>query len=473
MRAIKHDGNPLMPHFTRRNLLAGAAAFAAWPIARAASLSGDFDVAIVGAGAAGIAAARRVAAAGKTYVVLEAAGRPGGRIASARHPSGALYERGANRFSAPRRNPLVALASAERLHPYDPPPGRRLYVGDREARDGEYDDFTASLRRAVRTIDAIAELGRDSAAAHALPDLGAWQQTVAFVLGPLICGKNLEDVSTIDLAHHEDRPDDVMIREGTAALISAAVKPLRVELNTAVEHIHVGRHGRVDIDTAKGSLSARTVIVTASTNVLASGRIKFSPVLPKHAGDALARLSLGTYERIVFDLPGNPFRFRNDERVIFKTRDLRSLMFQMRAGGTDLVYADVGGRFGRELVNAGKRAIADFIEGELAAHFGGDTDTKIGNITVTRWDKEPFVQGGFSAAAPGAGTSRRALLPPIADRVFLAGEAAHETLWGTVAGAALSGERAAKAALKFLGTGAAKEAASKPAKSRKARRRRR
>lgn len=461
-----------MPYcFTRRDLLAGTAAFAAWPYVPVRAASGDFDVVVVGAGAAGLAAARRIAAAGRSCVVLEAAARPGGRIASAVHPTGAIYDRGANRFPAPSRNPLVALARAARLHPYDPPAGRRLYVGEREARDGEYDDFTAALRRAVRTIGAIAELGRDSAASHALPDLGAWQQTVAFVLGPLTCGKDLDEVSTLDLAHLEDRPDDVVIREGTAALLAAAVKPLTVELNTAVERIDMSDRGRVGIETTRGRVSGRAVIVTASTNVLASGRIRFSPSLPKRVAEALAQLSLGTYERIVFELPGNPFDFRDNERVIFKTGNARTLMFTMRAGATDLVYADVGGRFGRELMQAGSAAIVDFIGGELTAHFGG-AGLDAGKFVLTRWDAEPFVQGGVSAAAPGAGPSRRVLLDPVADRVFFAGEAAHETLWGTVAGAALSGERAAAAALKHLAPSTAKEAASRAEKPPRGRKRR-
>lgn len=470
---INYGGTLDMAHqLTRRDLLAGTAAFAALPFAPARSASGDFDVVIVGAGAAGIAAARHVAASGRSHVVLEAASRPGGRIASARHASGAVYDLGANRFPAPTRNPLVALARTDRLHTFDPPAGRRLYVGDREARDGEYDDFTASLRRALRTIGASAELGRDIAAARALPDVGGWQQTISFVLGPLTCGKSLEEVSTVDLAHLEDRPDDVMIREGTAALIAAAMKPLAVELNTAVERINLGGRGRVEVETSKGRVTGRTVIVTASTNVLAADRIRFSPGLPKQVSEALNHLSLGTYERIVFALPDNPFRFRDNERVIFKASDTRSLMFTMRAGGTDLAYADVGGSFGRELVGSGERAMVDFITSELTGHFGSDEDIAIGKLAVSHWDKQPFIQGGISAAAPGAGASRHVLLEPIAGRVFLAGEAAHETLWGTVAGAALSGERAAMAALKHLRAGAAKEAVSqaeKPSRTRKRR----
>jgi monoamine oxidase len=434
-----------------------AAAFAAVPALPARSASGDYDVAIVGAGAAGLAAGRRIAQAGKSYVILEAGDRAGGRIASASLPSGAIYDRGANRFSAPSRNPLVAIARAERLKLYEPSPGRRLYVGEREARDGEYDDFTASLRRANRTIAAVAELGRDIAAARALPELGDWLGTVAFVLGPLTCAKDLEDVSTVDLSRAEDRPDDVMVREGTAALIAAAGKPLAIELNTAVQRVDMGGRGRVELGTTRGTLTARTVIVTASTNVLASDRVRFSPSLPAQHAAALGKLSLGTYERAIFELSGNPFRFGADERIIFKTDNSKAIMLHTRVGGSDLVYADLAGRFGRELANAGEAAVAGFIADEFAARFGEGVKQSLGKIELTRWSKEPWVQGGFSAAAPGAAASRRALMEPISDRVFLAGEAVHETLWGTVAGAAISGERAADAALRYLGPSAPQE----------------
>jgi monoamine oxidase len=428
-----------------------AATFAAVPALPALSASGDYDVAIIGAGAAGIAAGRRVAQAGKSCVILEAGDRAGGRIASAALPSGTIYDRGAHRFSAPSRNPLVAIARAERLKLYEPSPGRRLYVGAREARDGEYDDFTASLRRANRTIAAVAELGRDIAAARALPELGDWLGTVAFVLGPLTSAKDLEDVSTVDLSRAEDRPDDVMIREGTAALMAAAGKSLAIELNTAVQRVDMGGRGRVELGTTRGTLIARTVIVTASTNVLASDRLRFSPSLPASIASSLGKLSLGTYERAIFELPGNPYRFGADERIIFKTDNSKAVMLHTRVGGSDLVYADLAGRFGRELANAGEAAVAAFIADEFAARFGEGVKQSIGKIELTRWSKEPWVQGGFSTAAPGAAASRRTLMQPIYDRVFLAGEAAHETLWGTVAGAALSGERAADAALRYLG----------------------
>jgi monoamine oxidase len=427
--------------FTRRNILAAGAMLAVAPAIPARSASGDYEVVIVGAGAAGLAAGRRIAEAGKSYVILEAADRAGGRIASANLASGAVYDRGANRFSAPSRNPLVAVARAEKLKLYEPSPGRRLYIGPREARDGEYDDFTASLRRANRTIAAVAELGRDTAASRALPELGDWRGTIAFVLGPLTAGKDLDDVSSVDLARAEDRPDDVMLREGTAALLAAAGKSLAIELGTAVQRIDMGGRGRVELATNRGTLSGRTVIVTASTNVLVSDRLRFSPGLPAAITAALSKLSLGTYERAILEMPGNPYRFGADERIIFKTDNAKTILLHTRVGGSDLLYADLAGRFGRELANAGEASVAGFLADAFAAHFGGGVKQALGKIELTRWSHEPYVQGGFSAAVPGGALSRRALMEPISDRVFLAGEAAHETLWGTVAGAALSGER--------------------------------
>ena len=70
--------------------------------------------------------------------------------------------------------------------------------------------------------------------------------------------------------------------------------------------------------------------------------------------------------------------------------------------------------------------------------------------SATRWNAAPFVLGAMSAAAPGAQPSRKILTEPIGC-MFLAGEATHETLWGTVDGAWESGERAAEAALRQIG----------------------
>ena len=65
--------------------------------------------------------------------------------------------------------------------------------------------------------------------------------------------------------------------------------------------------------------SAHTAIVTVSTNVLASGAIKFTPELPKRQVDALGKLSLGSYDHIALELDGNPLGFESDELVFEKS----------------------------------------------------------------------------------------------------------------------------------------------------------
>ena len=436
---------------SRRQFLTGAALLASAPALGQVPASGEVDIAIIGAGAAGIAAARRVAAARRSYALLEASGKIGGRVASGARVFGVEHDRGAHRLSSSGRNPLVALGRLEGLRLYDPSPARRLNVGAREARDNEYDDFTAAVRRASRAIAAAGEAGRDIAAARALPDLGDWQATVAFVLGPLFCSKDLDEVSAVDFGRAEDRSDDLVCREGLGSLIAAAAKPLTVELGRPVRRIESWGRGRVTLDTTRGAIRARALIITASINVLLSGSLRFDQPLPKHVANALAALSLGTYDRVVLELPGNPFKMADDQRLIFQTRDARSMALIGRVGGTDLAYAELTGNLGRDLSNAGEAAMVAFVGDFIAAQYGADARKRIGRTEAVRWSKEPWIRGGNSAAAPGGGASRKVLAEPVHDRIFFAGEAVHETWWGTVAGAWVSGERAATAALRYIG----------------------
>ena len=109
------------------------------------------------------------------------------------------------------------------------------------------------------------------------------------------------------------------------------------------------------------------------------------------------------------------------------------------------------GSFGRELSAKGEAAMIDFALTWLSGLYGTDMKSIVKRTHATRWNEAPWVMGAISAAAPGAQPSRKVLMEPLNSRIFLAGEAAHETLWGTVGGAWESGERAAEAALRALG----------------------
>jgi monoamine oxidase len=128
-------------------------------------------------------------------------------------------------------------------------------------------------------------------------------------------------------------------------------------------------------------------------------------------------------------------------------------------GSSSLCSIDVAGSFGRDLSAQGEQAMVAFAKEWLTKLFGSEAAAAIKKSSATRWNAAPFVQGAMSVATPGAQSSRRALGEPVGC-MYIAGEATHETLWGTVDGAWESGERAAEAALRRIGAlkGAAPEA---------------
>jgi hypothetical protein len=119
--------------------------------------------------------------------------------------------------------------------------------------------------------------------------------------------------------------------------------------------------------------------------------------------------------------------------------------------GTPLCVVDVAGAFGRDLSARGEAAMVEFASQWLAGLYGAEIKKAIGRSQATRWNSDTWTLGAASAAVPGAQLARRIMMEPVADAIWFAGEAAHETLWGTVGGAWESGERAADAVLRRMG----------------------
>jgi monoamine oxidase len=451
-----------MKRLSRRAFLAASAAAAAGPALAAprqapappsteVPRSGTVDAVIVGAGAAGIAAARRLSAAGKRYALLEAADEAGGRCITDTKLFGVPYDRGAHWIYSADINPLAKLAAQTALVIYPAPPGQRMRIGRRYAREGEMEEFLAGL---VRTNTAIADAARksDVACAQVLPkDLGDWRPTVEFVLGPYACGKELSEVSTVDLARSVERDNSAFCRQGLGTLLAKLAASLPIQLATPVKTIDWGSRTRIDVETTRGTFRTGAVIVTVSTNVLTAGKIKFSPDLPKRHLDAAGKLKLGSQDHVALELPGNPLGLRADELAFEKADSRQTAAIFANVSGSTLCVIDVGGSFGRELSGKGTAAMIDFALTWLSGLYGNDMKAIVKRRHATRWNEEPWVLGASSAAAPGAQSARKIMMEPLGNRIFFAGEASHETLWGTVGGAWESGERAADAVVKLLG----------------------
>ncbi|MET0722128.1 MAG: NAD(P)/FAD-dependent oxidoreductase [Tardiphaga sp.] len=439
---------------SRRGFLSASAALTLVPAfgARAwsAPLPREADIVVIGAGAAGISAARRVMAAGRKVIVLEASGQIGGRCSTDAATFEAPFDRGARWLHTPDSNALVKLARGAGIDVAPAPPSQKLRIGRRNARAGETEDLLATMVRANRAIDDGARRGDMSCAAVLPKDLGDWAGTIDFVLGAYATGKDLKDLSALDQFRAQDRAIDVATRQGLGALMGKLGESLPVALSTPATRI--GWSGRdIGVETAAGRIAARAVIITVSSNVLASGAIKFTPELPKRQLDAASKLSLGSYDRIALQFGGgNPLGLGRDELMIEQSAGPRTAALFANIGGTSLCTLDVAGSFGRDLSAQGEAAMTAFAVEWLAKLFGSDIAKAVKKSGATRWNASPFVQGAMSAAAPGGQASRRVLTEPMGN-LFIAGEATHETLWGTVDGAWDSGERAAEAALKKIG----------------------
>ncbi|WP_375413395.1 flavin monoamine oxidase family protein [uncultured Bradyrhizobium sp.] len=437
---------------TRRDFLSASAAFtlpglgAAW----AAPLPREADIVVIGAGAAGIAAARRVMAANRKVIVLEATGQIGGRCITDGTTFDVPFDRGARWMHNPDTNPMIKLARGAGLDVAPAPLGQKIRVGRRNARAGEVEELLATLVRANRAIDDASRGKADVSCASALPkDLGDWLGAVEFLFGANATGKDLKELSAIDKSRAQDRSAALACRQGLGTLIAKLGEGLPVSLSTPATRI--GWSGRdVAVETQAGRISARAAIITASSNVLASGDLKFTPELPRRTLDAASKVSLGSYDRIVLALPGNPLGLSRDDVVIEQSRDARTAFLFANMGGSSLCGIDVAGSFGRDLSAQGEAAMVAFALEWLSKLFGSDVVKAVKKSSVTRWNAAPFALGAMSAASPGGQGSRKILMEPVGS-LFLAGEAAHETLWGTVDGAWESGERAAEAALRKIG----------------------
>ncbi len=459
---------------TRRGFLSASAGLALTPalgvVARSAPLPREADVVVIGAGAAGIAAARRIVAANRRVIVVEAAGQVGGRCLTDTATFDVPFDRGARWMHNPDTNPMIKLARYAGLDIYAAPQGQKIRIGRRNARAGETEEFLAALVRTNRAIDDASRGRADVSCATALPkDLGDWAGTAEFVLGANFTGKDLRDVSAIDKARAQERNAAIGCRQGLGALLAKLGEQVPLALSTPASRLNWSNRD-VTVETPAGRIAARAAIITVSSNVLASGNIKFTPDLPKRQLDAAQKLSLGSYDHIALLLPGNPLGLARDDVVIEQSNSRQTALLLANIGGSSLCSIDVAGSFGRELAAQGEPAMVAFAKEWLTKLFGSEAGAAVKKSSATRWDAAPFALGAMSVAGPGNQPSRKILTEPVGC-MFLAGEATHETLWGRVDGAWESGERAAEAALRRIGAIREPEPVAAPARAPKPRRR--
>ncbi len=417
----------------------------------------DLDVVVIGAGAAGLAAARVLVGQGRRVAVLEASGRIGGRTWTAHPPElGAVwFDMGAIWLHAAECNPLVPLAreAGETLLNAAEIRCKRTFVGTRPATEAECADYDDAWGRFEEAADRLLAEPSDTslaAVARTLPD-DPWAPTIEAWEGPVICAVDADRYSLRDWRSNALWGSNLVPKGGIGAFVARRLGAgLDIRLNTPATAIDWSGAGGVRIETPRGTVRAGACIVTVSTGVLASGAIRFAPGLPVHAREAIAALPMGLAIKVALrattaDRLDLPRHCSLDHRV--ERAGEPFMIFQCWPYGRDYVQGWIGGSPAWELARQGDAAVADFALAELRRMLGARIDRVFadGPRLVTRWDANPWARGAYAYAPPGQAGARAALAEPLADgRLVFAGEACHDGLAGTVGGAWLSGEAAAR-----------------------------
>lgn len=399
------------------------------------------DVAIIGAGPAGIAAGRALLASGRSVLLIEARGRIGGRTLTlpfAGHP----VDLGAHWLHAGPVNPVVRLARSLSWRLARAPQARHLFLEGRQARAAEDRAYEQAFARADRALTREAG-GAGDVAGKALPQLGPWRAPVVAITG-LVCGRPLRDISHADFASAE-YADNLFAPGGFGALVAWLGSGLPVRLGAPVSAVDWSGKG-VSIETPAGRIAARACIITAPPLVLQRGAVRFSPALPLAMGEAIARFRPAIYEHVLLRWPGAPFRGR-DRIATLTGRRLPGLGMLTCLDGTALHYLELDQPMTEGL---GARGEAHLARDMLAGQFGHRAIRGLQVLHVTRWRTDPWSMSSWSCAPPGAAGIRDQLAEPVEGKLFFAGEATDHVQWGTVGGAWAQGERAAAQALEAL-----------------------
>ena len=401
----------------------------------------DHDVAIIGAGAAGIGAARRLNEHGFDIVVIEARDRIGGRAFSAPTPLGHAVDLGCEWLHSADRNPWTAIAreSGFAIDESLPDWGTRLRRAGASAADQA--DWSAARDAFHQRMEAAGDAEPDRAATAFLPPDGRWNALLN-AISTWANGVELERLSVRDHARYADSGINWRVREGYGTLIAAHGASLPVRLRSRVRRIdHRGRTIRVE--TARGMLRARAVVVTLPPTLLAADAVRFDPALPQAKQAAAHGLPLGLANKLFLALEGPPPDVPPDCHLVGALDRTATGSYQMMPHGRPMIAGYFGGRLALELERAGAKAMADLAADELAGLLGGGIRRRLRPLASSAWAGDEFARGSYSYALPGHAGDRAVLATPIDDRLFFAGEACSPDNFSTAHGGFLSGRDAA------------------------------
>ena len=411
----------------------------------------EVDVAIIGAGAAGLGAAGRLARAEPPvlFVVLEARDRVGGRAHTLTGRSGAAIDLGCGWLHSADQNPWTQIASDLGFAlDRSPPPWSRSAL-DANFPMAEQRAHHKAFEALESRLEAAAD-GPDRRASELLDPADARWNPLLNAFSGYYNGAPFDDVSVHDYAAYQPTDENWRVRRGYGALIGAFAADLPVRLGARATRLDHGG-ARLRIETSAGSIQARAAIVALPTGVLADGALRFDPPLPDKL-EAAEALPLGHVDKAFLRM-ARPEAFEVDARVIGRTDTAQTGAYTLRQMGLPVVEGFFGGDLARDLEGEGPGAFCAFAIDELVAVLGSQMRAALSPIAESAWARDPFARGAYSHARPGRAGMRAVLARPVEGRIFFAGEACSPHAFSTAHGAYQTGVAAAEAAMAALDPG--------------------
>lgn len=412
-------------------------------------------IVVIGAGVAGLSAARELKALGYQVTVIEARDRIGGRVWTSHH-LGVPVDLGASWIhGADAGNPLTQLAAQLSLTTR-PTKFANASFYDSDGRPISSSESHALLSRLDTLLDLQPQPDEpDSTLAEAVDWLSLsqpltdWQQQQLNWIYAALANFLGAEVTELSRAYfNEDEyfsSSNVLLSKGYEPIVRELARGTDIRLGQMVRRV-VYESDRVLVETEQAVFESDRVIVTLPLGVLKSGQVAFEPLLPERKQQAIQRLGMGVLDKVVLRFP-ELFWQANTDLIGYLPRDrsdaalLLNLFPHLQE---PVLVAFLGGQAARESEQKPEEESIARVLHSLRAIYGTSLPEPTGAI-VTRWASDPFAWGSYSFIPVGAsGSDYEILAEPVGERLFFAGEATNRQHPGTVHGALLSGVRAAK-----------------------------
>jgi monoamine oxidase len=408
------------------------------------------DVLVIGAGGAGLSAARTLMESGVSVIVLEARDRIGGR-AHTDTSLGVAWDRGCSWLHSSEVNPWVAYARQNGFDLVRDDLPRHLYDKGRRMDGAETAGLRSVTERMFRELDRAAGRGLDIPAEAAFTQATLADPWYPIAMREVTGWEGIEPAnhSALDSYQYDESGEDLMIPRGYGAMLAHYARNVAVRLKTPVTRIRWTSRG-VSAESGAGSFAARVAVVALPSAVIADGAVVFSPYLPAEVLQAHHDLPLGLLNKVALRFKRNVFPSERSEVLSLRRGDGRGMNYLTRHWGENVCIGFAAGRFGHELEAAGEAAAIEHALSELVTMLGGELRRQFDKGAATAWASDPFARGSYSHCVPGRFGARAILTRPVGDRLVFAGEHTEQSAYGTLHGAHLSGIRAAAEARRLL-----------------------